>query len=85
MNIQSKISASSYNLTIIVGSSGSSTIKATSLNELSGTVSLSASVPAGWSASLISYLVTVPSIGYASSTLSIKFSLPPTLEYTTSQ
>ena len=65
------ILASPSALPIKAGASGSSTITVTSLNEFSGTVTLTASAPTGWSASPNPPSLTVPSGGPASSTLTI--------------
>jgi len=65
------ISASPSALAIKAGASGSSTIKVTSLNGFSGTVTLAATAPNGWSASPSPPSLTVSSGGSASSTLTI--------------
>jgi minor extracellular protease Epr len=53
------ISASPSALTIPAGASGSSTITVTSLNGFSGTVSLVASAPSGWTAQLDKIVLTI--------------------------
>jgi subtilase family serine protease len=65
------ISVSPSALTINAGASGSSTITVTSLNGFSGTVTLAAAAPNGWSASPIPSSLMVSSGGSASSTLTI--------------
>jgi YVTN family beta-propeller protein len=69
------ISSSPDNLNIPPGSSGNFTITISSFMGFSGTISLSATTPSGFTSNLCSSSVTVPSGGTASSILTV--SIPP--------
>src|SRR2546427_682708 len=72
------ISPNPASLTVTPGSSGTATITLTSINRFKGTVALSATAPAGVSASLSPASVSLPSGGTASSALTVSSSTPGT-------